>query len=70
MIATLAATETLWKQGDHDGAWLALEVLWPMCAARARIIPFAGAGGAAKMAAWERRFLNVRKEENSNSATS
>jgi len=20
---TLAAAETLWKQGDHDGAWLA-----------------------------------------------
>ena len=26
---TLAAAEQLWKQGDHDGAWLALEQLEP-----------------------------------------
>ena len=24
---TLAAAESLWKQGDHDGAWLVLEEL-------------------------------------------
>ena len=24
--STLAAAESLWKQGDHDGAWLALEL--------------------------------------------
>ena len=27
---TLAAAEALWKQGDHDGAWLALEELPPI----------------------------------------
>ena len=27
---TLTAAETLWKQGDHDGAWLALEELRPI----------------------------------------
>ena len=26
----LAVAETLWKQGDHDGAWLALEELGPI----------------------------------------
>ena len=27
---TLAAAELLWKSGDHDGAWLALEELPPI----------------------------------------
>ena len=30
MIDILATAESLWKQGDHDGAWLALEELEPI----------------------------------------
>ena len=42
----LATAEAPWKQGDHDGAWLAIEELEPARRrrGRARIIPFAGAG--------------------------
>jgi len=27
---TLAAAEQLWKEGDHDGAWLKIEALAPI----------------------------------------
>jgi len=30
LAAVSTAAEDLWKQGDHDGAWLAIEELPPI----------------------------------------